>query len=648
MHCFRRENQELFALKANVRQFICESSSKHHRPGGLSTYDTPSPLHPPKKYMKSSMPPPPPRLSYRFPSLFSTQRRMLKDYRTVMHTCLHSGAWDQALELWFELRAQPQAPTPCAATYALALRACSALGRWETARDLVAEMKAAGGDFAPRARHYALTFSAAIIADDRAFDERAAFDRRGGWGVESAVEGEGAAAVDRGNGNSSNASRGDATGSPTALKLLLSEILADGVELGWEAYAAVCWARSKQSQWYRASLGVLELMDEFGLRDIGSPTTAVDVTAGTERSREGAYNNVAVSTRQPQQWAEGIRSLYARMLAAAGKVPQFLMPELGTGYVIRQVLADAEERLSAVGGLGPHVIAVAARAFAQAEDWEGTREIALRFASRDERGSPVSLGGGEEIDADERDAAFVVIGAAVSACASADEVEHAEALAELARKFAALGNTPTSSSAEEGLNNRPSGIFEKSRMFSGVEVGVEERMGEGIGRKASLALALAYERAGRFSDAERVRLRLQEQYATGLKLEVPVTGGEGGGVDRRLRGLPTIGGSIHIRSQAGGEDSLRPSADDGGGGSVENEKELDEEGYRYDVGGADEYDLFLEWMVVAGQDDEGGYADSKGSGWQDGRVGGAGRLAQPREVAGTEWEGLTVRELEGW
>ena len=52
------------------------------------------------------------------------------------------------------------------------------LGRWETVRDLQAEIREARGE---RVRHYVLPACAAVDADDGAFNERAALDRRG-WG----------------------------------------------------------------------------------------------------------------------------------------------------------------------------------------------------------------------------------------------------------------------------------------------------------------------------------------------------------------------------------------------------------------------------------------------------------------------------------
>eukprot|EP00903_Cladosiphon_okamuranus_P012196 g11439.t1 len=516
------------------------------------------------------------------------QRRMLKDYRTVMHACLRAGAWEEALSVWSDLRKQPGGPRPCVRTYATALRACGALGLWATARELLSEMRAAGGDLSPQARHYAFAVSAAAVADDRTLDEETAFSGRG-WGD------------DRADTLAGGAEGG--VGGDTALRFVLSEMVAGGAKLGWQAYAAVCWARSQRKHWHRASLGVLELIREGGLEgDASSP--AVD----------------------HQQRAEGMRGLYGRLLAAAGKIPgRESNPGRGAAaQAVGQVLADAEERLASLpGGPGPHVIATAGVAFARAGDWESARDVALRLSCDarggengtldfdDTRSGTIESHVGREQpaasrasvdDAASTAASAAAAGAAVTACSRAGELEEAEALT--------------------------------------------ERLG--FGHESGLALAAAYERAGRFSDAEALRSRLQGRMATSLGL------GEAGSVvdegDRTREGgeeeregtaagaavpsrLPNVGG---VRDPV--MISVLDDQEDGAG--------LDRNAAR---SADNQYDLFLQWMATGeeeeehleedeeDEEDDGGYwfADEFGGpavgngGVVGSRVGGGG---QQREV----------------
>lgn len=539
-----------------------------------------------------------------FLTCYLRQRRLLKDHRTVMHACLRAGAWAEALSVWSDLRARPGGRRPCVRTYATALRACGALGLWTTARELLSEMRTAGGDLSPDARHYAFAVSAAAVADDRTFDEETARSGRG-WGdgrVDTLGRGEEGAEGGGGDGES-RGGEGD-----TALRFVLSEMAAGGAKLGWEAYAAVCWARSQRKHWHRASLGVLELIRECGLEDdSGSPAVG--------------------QQQQQQQRDEGMRSLYGRLLAAAGKIP-------GGGaaaQAVRQVLADAEERLvSLPGGPGPRVIAAAGVAFARAGDWESARDVALRLSPSPSSSSSASDGrGGENHDAGDHasgittggsggsgeeqlsasrtgadDASSAASAAAVVACARAEELEEAEALA--------------------------------------------ERLG--FGHKAGLALAAAYERAGRFSDAETLRSRLQGRMATSLGLEaggVAIEGGslEGGREEREgaaaapvLARLPNVGGrrTVAIPSSVLGEEEEEEDLDDGVPGAE------------------DQYELFLQWMATGEEEevedeDEGGVWSAEvlgGPATENKGVVGSRAGGAPAE-RGSE-EGLTIRELEGW
>lgn len=547
---------------------------------------------------------------------------MLKDYRTAMHACLRSGAWDEALSVWSELRAKPDGPAPCTATYAAALRACGGLGDWTTASNLLAEMRTAGGDLKPEARHYALAACAAAVADDRSLDAGINFSGEW-WGAEVDEEEE-----DEGGRRGGGGGRGGE--SSAALRALLSEMENAGFELGWEAYAAVSWARTRQRQWHRASVGVLELMDEFGVRDSGPPVGGVlrDVTSPPARvssyEASAAAAGVTASggrrTQQQRRRVDGIRGLYVRLLSAAGQLPS----RRATGDVegdaegarghdaVRQVLADAEGRLSAAGGVvGPWVLAAAARAYSRAGDWRGARDIALReFIYDNGGGSSLSAdgdGGGRDIAAE-----LTAVNAAVVACARAGELDEAEKLAERAERLSAAA------SADPDV----------ARSGSSSSVGRRLRVGAGLDRAACLALAKMYELAGRQRDAEGLRARLHEGLAVGLGLEAVIKEGMGGGTGR---GLPSIGGLGRRRLPTG--EGLRQGGEEDEGGGEEEEEVEDDLGWHdgLSVGGADECDLFLEWMS-AGEEVE--------QGW--------GGDDDPHGVAAMREEELTARELEGW
>lgn len=384
---------------------------------------------------------------------------MLKDYRTVMHACLRARAWEEVLYLWCDLTAQipTHAPLtkPCAATYALALRACGALGRWTFARELLNEMRVAGGELAPGVAHYAFAACAAAVADDEAEEASTEWE----WGGEAEEE-------------QKNRS-GDFPTRDTRLRGLLLEMSVNGFTPGWELYSAVCWARSQKKRWRNASLGVLELMREVGLSD----------SSGSEDSygfAEGESGHVAAAAAIPSLGqklrSEGVRSLYSRLLAAAGKVPYgALVGGEEPGDVVRQVLADAEERLASTGGAGPKIFAAAARAFARARDWQGARDSALRVVSR-------NVDSLEVVD-EAVSAATVAISAAVGACACAGELDEAEALLDLARDF------------------NP------------------DKTGIGLDRRACLKLAKSFELAGRLGDAEALRLNLRGELTAKFGVE---------------------------------------------------------------------------------------------------------------------------------
>ena len=526
-----------------------------------------------------------------------------------MHACLRAGAWDEALSVWSDLRAQPGGRHPCVSTYATALRACGALGLWTTARELLSEMTAAGGDLSPEARHYAFAVSAAAVADDRAFDEETALGRRG-WGDgrgDTDALGRDEDGAEGGGSGESGGGQGD-----TALRFVLSRMAAGGAKLGWEAYAAVCWARSQRKHWHRASLGVLELIRECGLEedDTGSPTA---------------------DQQQQQQRAEGMRSLYGRLLAAAGKIPgRGTDPGRGAAaQAVRLILTDAEERLACLpGGSGPHVIAAAGVAFARAGDWESAKDVALRLSSSsaprggengaadDDVGGTAGSGGSGRRLSDSRrsadDAASAAASAAVAACAHAGELEEAQALADQL----------------------------------------------GFGHKAGLALATAYERAGRFSDAEALRSRLQGRMATSLGLDEPdgvVEAGrtQDGGQEREGAAaaaaaaeaaparLPNVGGrsSVVMSTSVLREGEPRMALHDDAAGDAE-----------------DQYDLFLQWMATGEEEEEDVEDEDDGGVWSGDELGGpaaentrvVGSRAGGAPVERGSEEGLTIRELEGW
>ncbi|CAN0085446.1 unnamed protein product [Ectocarpus sp. 4 AP-2014] len=529
------------------------------------------------------------------------QRRMFKDHRLVMHACLRAGAWDKALSVWSDLRSIVEGPIPCGRTYTAALRACGPLGLWATARDLLSEMRdGAEGDglsLLPEARHYAFAVSAATVADDISSDEEATLRGRGGWGAS------GSDVVVGGDGGRGNA----------ALRSVLSDMAATrggGVEIGWETYAAVCWARSQRKQWHRASLGVLELMGEHGFGD---------GALGTEEA------------------AEGMRGLYGRLLAAASKIPRFAMGAGGTQSAaparnaIRQVLLNAEERLASVpGGAGPQVLAAAATAFARAGDWEGARDMAVRFDPR--VGVPTaggaSSGTGEPSAVRRRrtaDAAAVV-SVAVAATARAGELVEAEALAELARVIATTAEVSASSSgggATGGGSRSRGSDGEEARVSCGTE---RSNNPLGFDDSAGVALADAYERAGRLSDAEGLRSRLQGRMASSLGLE-EAAGVEGGAAAAAVPRLPSVGGHSRRRHPpAEGDESTWPPDEEAGGDD-------------------DQYDLFLEWMATDEEEEE-----EEGDKW----LGDDDKFDDDDDVlvAGppheSDEEGLTIRELEGW
>ena len=586
-------------------QFYFDSQTavtqNHHPPSAV-----PSP-----PYQKPFIPPPSP-----------AQRRMLKDYRTVMHSCLRARAWDQVLYLWSELTAQQSrhAPRlkPCAATYALVLRACGALGCWTAARDLVTEMRSAGGELAPGTAHYALAACAAAVADDE-IDEASsgrewgeAGERRGsdgrGNGVEEGEEAGGTASRYVG-------SRGVSSVRDTRLRGLLAEMVADGVAPGWELYAAVCWARSQQKRWSRASLGVLELMDEVGL---GDASVEFLVFAGGDSGHGAAA--VTLGHRRAKMRSEGVQNLYARLLAAAGKVPHATVEGQEPGYAVRRVLIDANERL---GSAGPQVYAAAARAFARARDWQGARDSALRLLSF-ERSSLEAI-------ANTASAVSDAISAAVGACARAGELDEAESLVNLARNVA-TDSVPVAIDGGEGDHVRSD--LEGFAKPDGAEPGA------GLDRKACLELAKAYERIGRLGDAEALRLHLRGALAARFGVET-VGAGES----------PPVAGAGRRRFD--GKElrrSLSNYADSHGGGKEEVERLVPNGAYEDSGGHADDEDSFLDWIGTDGAYGGGIITpmatDVEDEWWEDEAGGVVGSRPREGRAAGGRHEVL-VRELEG-
>lgn len=507
---------------------------------------------------------------------------MLKDYRTVMHACLRARALEEVLCLWCDLRAHisTHAPltTPCAATYALALRACGALGRWTLARELLNEMRVAGGELAPGAAHYAFAACAAAVADDEAEETSTEWE----WGEEAEGEKTGR--------SGDPPSPGGFPTRDTRLRGLLLEMSVGGFTPGWELYSAVCWARSQKKQWRSASLHVLELMREVGLSD----------SSGSEDSygfAEGESGHVAVAAAIPSHVhkvrLEGVRSLYARLLAAAGKVPYgALVGGEEPGDVVRQVLADAEERLASTGGAGPKIFAAAARAFARARDWQGARDSALRIISR----SVDSL----EVAGEAVSAATVAISAAVGACACAGELDEAESLADLARDVV------------KGFTN-----------FNA------DKTGTGLDRRACLKLAKSYELAGRFEDAEALRLNLRGELTARFRVETAVDGeyedGVGDSERRRLIGE----GWTPLVNHDEEEEAMGPN-----GAHLDSMEHVEDE------------DSFLSWIgsdSISGKKESTDMVVNVEEEWWEGEKeggGGGARSGRPQEVLVRKLEGL--------
>lgn len=404
-----------------------------------------------------------------------------------MHACLRARAWEEVLCLWCDLTAQipTHAPLtkPCAATYALALRACGALGRWTFAEELLNEMRIAGGELAPGVAHYAFAACAAAVADDEAKEASTEWE----WGEEAEEE-------------QTNRS-GNFSTRDTRLRGLLLDMSVNGFTPGWELYSAVCWARSQKKRWRNASFGVLELMREVGLSDSSGSEDAYGFAEGESGHVAAA---AAIPSHRYKLRLEGVRNMYARLLAAAGKVPYgALVGGEEPGDVVRQVLADAEERLASTGGAGPKIFAAAARAFARARDWQGARDSALRVVSHNV--------GSMEVADEIISAATVAVSAAVGACACAGELDEAEALLDLARD-----------------------VVEGFTIFN------PDKTGIGLDRRACLKLAKSYELAGRLGDAEALRLNLRGELTAKFGVEAVVDGefddGVGDSQRRRLIG----------------------------------------------------------------------------------------------------------------
>lgn len=617
-----------------------------------------------------------------------------------MHACLQAGKWDEALDLWADLRNRPNAPNPCSATYAAALRACGGGGsdgggqaRWDTAKTLLAEMRAAGGRLAPTERHYALAACAAANADE-AFVVSGSIHEysgsaRGGSRADGAFSSETTANseiseiagvkgssprggrieegrdIDGGEGMAT-AEGGEASDGVidsntecsiglTALSFLLFDMEAEGCcPPGWEFYAAVSWARTQQQQWYQASAGVLELMRERGVRDVIEIDRFGPVTTNTSsRGRSSSSSN-----RRPH--LEGIRGLYARLMIAASRVEWGLTTGRGesdklgdAGTTIWDILADADERLAPPsreegegkgrrggGGVGLQLLAVAARAFARAGDWKGARDVALQLCDMGSssavlvdqdtddvynRVSASKQAVAAEVKSSARSTALC---AAVSACARAGELVEAEALADRARVLAANQKKPSDYTSKNNLVSISLRSFSpgSAAKVAGTlatsaptAFGEDRRaiLGEGLDREACVTLAEAYEEAGRESNAEALRQRLQGEVAAGLGVH-PAIRGKKAGV------LPTIAGG-HRRTR----------------GTTANVPEEDERGAIgwQGHGGVGEYDLYLDWIGGGEENDMGG--DDEGR-----EVKERGRTARQRP-RGT-WGGLTERDLVGW
>lgn len=452
----------------------------------------------------------------------------MNDYRRVMHASIRDGAWEIALALWFEFRNREDSSTPSSSLYAAALRACGGLGRWETAHAILGEMRAAGDGHAPQERHYSLAAGAAAVADELAAESFHV-------GALPAASG-------------SESGRNVPSGAGSALSTLLDEMSAEGVHLGWETYAEVCWGRVQHGQWHRASDGVLELMREHGV-------ALVDAD-GFSRARPAlssllcAVNVYAYPNKEPSRTSrstpglggqskpphpDGIRGLYCRLLTAASQIRMKHMRDLyeAAREVIRDILADAEQRLAPVGGVGPQLLAVAACSFYRAADWKGAREIALRLVA--ERGRCAAA---HEEDANDLVAADVswametALGAAVAACARFGQLEEAESLADHARAVAAEAIPPISPDGEidtAGSWPSPEGGEHHAPLLAPV---LDLALGSGLNVAGCVALADAYERAGRVSNAEMLRQRLK--WGVAANLGVRIAAEKGGGVETEL------------------------------------------------------------------------------------------------------------------
>ena len=236
---------------------------------------------------------------------------------------------------------------------------------------------------------------------------------------------------------------------------------------------------------------------------------------------------------------------------------------------------------------------------------------------------------------------MAAISAAIAACAHAGELGEAEALVDFARAF-----------AEDCVVADPAAIDDDvdSNVGAGAPEGTGGSTWFGLDEKSCLALARAYEKAGRLADAEGLRVRLQRLLADSLGLERG-PGGAGG----KEGALPSVGRRVRVdngchpegeggrrrRGLGEGEDRGEEEERDG-------ELEEGEKAYRHAVDVSDEYDLFLEWMAVDEVEEEAG-EERGGALWDAESEGGGGAGALPGlpAVERMGWD-VTIRELEGW
>ncbi|CAM9544642.1 unnamed protein product [Choristocarpus tenellus] len=382
-----------------------------------------------------------------------------RDFRIVMHACVQAGASKKALLLWNELRESNDRlggdsgwlPSPSA--YAAALRACSHVGQLKQALTILKEMKTLGLN--PEPQHYALAMGVAVKSADSINYTNAIKNKEGGDGI--GVQSDESVVV---------------FGGDNAVSHLVRDMKTAGVDLGPEAYEAMCWGWSVRSQWQQASEGVLTLVQERGF--------------------PSSYN------------AQAVRAMYKRMLSACVSLGVKAGDQETARRIARAVVEDAEARLFepdlSQTGLGTDLLTAAAFTFSMLGDWEGAHDLVLR--------------GGNDV----RVVGPYAFRHAIYVCACAGQLKKAEVLLDLVLGGSAFSAYRTGA----GEDDNPDAII-------GVETLVTAQNGKVLDREVLLALIRAYEEAGQKQRAEEIRTCLQALVAVELGLEMerlPVVGGK--------------------------------------------------------------------------------------------------------------------------